>query len=624
MAGCLFDRLDSEYPARGFPPEVREYIDGRLRKDRLSAFWTRLVRDTAMRQVQQATSKEEEAIAYLSAHLVEDACGALVEGRDFRLATLVSMIGGDESIRRDMGEQLDEWRRSKMLSEMSEPIRALYELLAGNTSVCEGYKGALEDRARTFTISQRFRLNWKQALGLRLWYGIREEDPLQVAVHRYAQDLAAHVEDHARPVPWFVEHAKTARAHGARKGGQQEDLLWGILKIFADHVEGKQRYKLEDIIMPQNHQLSPVDFRLAWQLYQAFHAMHIADFAPGGTDATGMRVPSAQVAQLTLDFAWQLETAGEWRWAVWVALHLADAPQRVRVVQALLARHGGAIGDGPGDAAFKQLAHVFFVPEAWLWEAKALHARSVRQDHVREVEYLLRARNWAEAHDALVRRVAPRAVIADNTAVLARLLGGVERADLVRGWDAGGQVYMDYLRLLELSAEQSPLAAPSDDWVSVGGDGETHEQQQLQPRGNKNERQEREHRRQRGLPLDTDTVSVVNRLLAALPAWSRNGGDTSDGDGDGDGHQRLSLHQRVAVQEMSSRLARFILDRAKKPGCVSFFHSLLSSLLSPSLPLSVFIIRCFCFICLNPNFLPTSYLFFYSIYLFIYFWGGEK
>lgn len=523
LASCLFDYVYDK--PKDINQDIEEYIDNRLRKDRLTAFWAKLIHDSVRQQILKAKSKEEEAIYHLSAHQIEDACACLIDGRDYRLATLVAMIGGDDLMRQDMREQIDEWRRLKVLPEISEPMRAIYELLAGNTCVCEGLDGPPEDRARTFVISERFGLGWKQAFGLRLWYGIKQEEPIAVAVQRYLEDLNAHKEDYARPVPWFVEQ-RIPTMWEDRSLQKREDLFWGILKLYSEYTERKKRYSVEDILMPENYQLNPMDYQLTWQLYHAFHCMQIAEIRP---EIDAPYEPSPKVARLTRDFASQLEIAGHWTWSIFVVLHLLDTNSRTFGIQRLLAEHGGEIGDGPEDQIFKLLIEDYMIPQGWIWEAKALYARSVTQDHVKETEYLLKARNWEHAHETIVQNVAPRAVIENERGMLQKLLDGFQDVKIVGRWNLGGQVYMDYLRFLQIREqdEEETDATMMDDG----------EQESASKR-----------RDERGLPPRDDYEAVVSRLLAALPAMMHQG------------DRKLGFYESVAVQEMSNVVAEALLD----------------------------------------------------------------
>ncbi|KAI9758833.1 MAG: Calcium-binding component of the spindle pole body (SPB) half-bridge [Chaenotheca gracillima] len=519
LADILFTQDLPDVPAASDDASY-EYLVTRVRKEKLSGFWAQLIDSTALRQVHQASCKEEAAIAYLSANRVEDACLSLVDGRDFRLSTLVSMIGGDQLMRQDLRDQLGQWRDLKMLSELSEPIRALYELLTGNTCVCEGVKGALEDRARTFVISERFGLDWRQSFGLRLWYGIYEEQSAHEAVQQFFESLEVSKEETARPVPFYLEEKMQVMWEDTNQD-TREDLMWGLLKVYADHEDGKHRSSLEEVLMPQNYEVSPLEFRLAWQLYQALSARAPADETQHGQSFD-------RIANLTLDYSAQLEGSGEWIWALFVDMHLDDADQRAAAIKGLLTRHAGSIGDGPADQSFNTLTQEYSVPEQWIWEAKAVFARSVAQDHVAETEYLLKGGNWEEAHRTLCRSVAPQAVIADETETLEHLLSSFENVDLVPGWGLGGQVYLDYIHLSQLLRHQSTRPHDTD---------------------------ARTEKTQKGLPRDNKLPDLVKRLTASLPSVGGGGAPSSD---------KSDFYERIAVREMGAAVGRAVLSNRQE------------------------------------------------------------
>jgi len=141
----------------------------------------------------------------------------------------------------------------------------------------------------------------------------------------------------------------------------------------------------------------------------------------------------------------------------------------------------------------------FKIPEAWLWEAKALFARSVQQDHVKEVEYLLRAKNWDEAHKTLCQVVAPQAIVEQNYTTLQQLLSNFVEKDQIRGWNLGGQIYEDYVSLMKG-------------------------------------------------PLGTGKNAVVKRLLRTLPAMVH------------DRPGKVGFVERVAIEEMSAVVGKTVLD----------------------------------------------------------------
>lgn len=441
LASILFDEIEIPDDLANFPAAFKF-----LRKDLLSAFWEKLVEPSTAQKMTLSKSPEEKAVAALAGHRIVDACKSLTAGKDFHLATLVALVDGNESTRESIQEQLEIWRDSRALSEINQPIRAIYEILAGNVCVCEGSKkGApIEDRLDTFTISERFGLDWRQAFGLRLWYASSNMGELKEAVRKYADDLASQREA-AKPVAWYVE-ANISPLWDDQLLEDRENLLWGLLKLYAD-----DNADLQSVIRPENSQLSPFNMRLTWQLGQALTASGKCSF---GADAE-QKADSA-----TLAFAQQLTAEGQWLDAIFVLLHLTDAQTRAKTIQDHLARHAGKIG-APDSTAFVTLVETYKLPATWVWSAKALYMRAVVKDAKKEVECLIQAKAYNEAHRTLCKEVAPIAIIERDYDTLKGLLAGFEdNCQSITDWELGGGIYIDYLRLLEQQnlSHANPLA----------------------------------------------------------------------------------------------------------------------------------------------------------------------
>jgi nuclear pore complex protein Nup98-Nup96 len=485
LASVLFDTID-------IPEDLRNVPDASnlLRKDKVSAFWQKLVAQACNRHVGMAKSSEEKAIACLSGHRISEACGHLLNGKDFHLATLVSLIGSNERMKKNIREQLTEWQKSKVLSEFSQPIRAIYELLAGNVCVCDGTKGApIEDRIETFIISKRFGLDWRQAFGLRLWYAILASDDIARAVQMFAEDLEQEKEP-AKPQAWYVEQGISPLWNDTALESR-EDLLWGLLKLYADH-----NADLEAVLRPENSQLSPLNVRLSWQLSRALVASGKASYGDDGDE---------KADQLTLSFAAQLTNEGNWVDAMFVLLHLSSTSVRAREILDHLAHHAGHIGPEDGQT-FITLVQDLHIPLKWLWEAKALFMRSVQKDRRGEVECLLRAGAYEEAHRTFSREVAPTMIIERDWETLRALLAGFRGQEAsIAEWHLGGEIYVDYLHIIE-----------------------------AQKKG-----------------ISKIDVMVLERLLAALPAMVEDG-------------RHASFLEVVAVQEISGVVAQLVVEMGKQ------------------------------------------------------------
>ena len=414
LASILFDGQNCE--AYGVPKSQKHKYDARIRKDRLIAFWRGICEEEAEAVANEALCEEERAVAYLSANKVVEACESLVQGGNYRLATLVAQIGGTETLHDEIAAQISSWRDLNVLSEMSEPIRTLYSLLAGDTCICEGKQAQhIEDKARTFPLSDRFKLDWKRAFGLRLYYAIKTEEPIEVAVSVFAKDL-----ENSEP---------------AKPG---DDMLYTLLQLFAGSKKLLPLPSLGQILIPPKSSPSPLTPRLSFQLYQA-----LTNHFPSSSD-------SATADTLARLFAVQLDTAGEWLLAMFSLLHVSEAAEREENIKALLAHRAKEINvDPPVNETWSMLVQEYKIPEAWIWQAKAMHARAAAGDRVRETNYLIKANEWSQAHDVFKGVVGPECVIGEEWAQLQGLLKAFSPVkDKINGWALGGQVYADYLALV--------------------------------------------------------------------------------------------------------------------------------------------------------------------------------
>ncbi|KAM0355879.1 hypothetical protein ACHAPU_000266 [Fusarium lateritium] len=422
LASILFDPIDNA--------SQPEHL---IRRSKLSQFWSLLVDSASSTTIGLAGSNEEKAVACLAGHRIIDACKHLLDGKNFRLATLVPLIGTSDDAKKEMREQLKAWHESKMLSEFSESIRTVYELLSGNACVCEGMKGVpVEDRLDSFVISKKFGLDWKQAFGLRLWYSIAQQDDLAVAVQGFKNDIDQ--EREYLPLPWYIDQG-IKPLWDDDNSERRQDLLWGLLQLYANKAAD-----LEDVLRPENSQLSPLDMRLTWQLGLALASSGKVSFGQDGAE----KADAATVA-----FASQLTSAGEWLEAVFVLLHLSNPLARQMAIQEHLARHAGLIGD-ENSSAFVVLTEKFQVPALWIWEALALYMRSVKKDAYSEVQCLLRAGSLVEAHRVLVNDVAPLAVVERDYANLSALISEFDgRQEIISDWRLGGEIYSLFLTLIQ-------------------------------------------------------------------------------------------------------------------------------------------------------------------------------
>lgn len=377
---------------------------------------------------------------------------------------MIAQVGGAKEMQEGICDQIDCWRERGDLAEMPAAIRALYEILAGNTCVAEGYSGGgtggPENRAETFGIAARFGLDWKRAFGLRLWYGTDLGEGIAKAVRLYEGELQSRTE-RVKPVPWFIEE-KAATGWNDPKPQERQDILWGLLKIYAwqqqdpqDSVDDTMQIDLADILTPENTSGHPLNALFSFQLAQTLSATGTIDFS----SADDRRLPSIQSDLLTATLLPSFtQHATALPSALFTVLHLSDPQQRATTIQDLLNLHAAAFGSSPSSCAlFARIVEELKIPAEWVYKAKAVHARAVGHDPAAQCLLLLQAKDVVGATTVLRRVVGPLCII-EGERGLARLksiLEAFDKAEAVkavgeREWEKGGGMYAAVVRLLEV------------------------------------------------------------------------------------------------------------------------------------------------------------------------------
>lgn len=538
----LFDDYEDQF-SLGLTRDQKHQYHHRIVKDRFTSTWKKLIQEQLMLDRKGPHRLEELAIDCLAANDVKGACAALLKGRNFHLATLVSQLEkADGEFKKSIGNQIETWKSQNVISEMTDAIRALYAICAGNTTICDGKPNAPpEDRASTFGISERFELSWMQAFGLYLWYGINEDDPIDTAIAKFASKLASGEESAFPSADFSTTHISSH--------SDLESPYWVLLKLymsttspqtFTDSSSSSSKVTLPQALSSLS---SPFNSRFIFQ----FHHALAAHLQPN----SHLSIDHARAAQLATDFSFQLSAAGYYVGAIFPLLFLREAEEREHAIKTLLTDFAASLPapqDGDAESLnenekekedWRLLTTVLKIPPSWIYEAKALYARACH-DSVAELSCLLSGGHWRAAHECLARRVAPRAVIDDAYESVATALErfGKElraHADEECPWGSGGGMFGDYIALL------SP-------GTSVGTDTATAATTR---------------------DKDKDAGARLRRLTSALLEAGRlrfkgvknqrpDGGLVAGGGG------IEELEERVAIKEMSRRVAGWVMDASAR------------------------------------------------------------
>ncbi|RVX75756.1 hypothetical protein B0A52_00112 [Exophiala mesophila] len=440
----LFDEYEDEFSSALSHQQKQEFED-RIRKDRISKFLSETIWRRHGEKIKSAErskgSAATTAILYLTSRNIKAASDVLYAEKDFHLALLIAQLEGVDKRAQDMmTEQISAWREQNIISEMTEDIRSLYEIFAGNTGICEGKdKVAAEDRASTFSISEKLQLDWLQTFALVIWYGRNKSGAIEDAVAEFQERPLE--EGTASPVD----------------GNGNEDPLWVLLKLYASRVKGGRPG--QGPTFPQGLS-SLLEVWNSQKIFRLHHSM------AGGI--RGLNIDQAKAEELANTLSFEYSSRGDVVGAVYALLHLHNADARGKQVKQLLEKHAAMLPD-PTEAGVQQEQNLFVllteglrVPAEWLYSAKALLARSIN-DSEKQLEYQLRASDYAAAHETLLRRVAPALVIDEDWPRLTSTLelfgeDAESRVGAVE-WSEGGGVYEIFVTLMNLDAAKGSGAS---------------------------------------------------------------------------------------------------------------------------------------------------------------------
>lgn len=114
--------------------------------------------------------------------------------------------------------------------------------------------------------------------------------------------------------------------------------------------------------------------------------------------------------QIHISFASQLETYDLWHWSIFVLLHIKNSNRREMCVQQMLYKYIKLSDDTEYLKKERFIIENLGIPENWVFWAKSVHASSIKDYH-EQAKYLLKAKQWSQAHEIIMQHIVPDAII---------------------------------------------------------------------------------------------------------------------------------------------------------------------------------------------------------------------
>lgn len=447
LAHVLFDDYEDDF-THGLTKPLQKKFKDRIRKDRLRQFLVSHISEDVNQEVDSLKQSDplRAVVLLLVANDVKGACQILKDQNSIRLMLAVSQLDSADVAFMDAArDQIDAWRTQKSLSEFNLDIRALYEICAGNVTVCRGNEGKgvpVEDRAETFIISQRYKLDWLQSFALGFFYG---------RVDTASKTGMSNIED------VVLAFKNRCDAGEEPQKPAENDAMWALLQYYAASIvsDDDDQDQVPHPPFPEciGNLAKPWDHS---DLFNFYHAMAANTTFVENFLSEDDVVKLDQLAELLSS---ELCAKGDVASAIYALIHIDDANTRKVLIQDLLDRFAAGL-PGPdmatsnaGIELWTRLTMDLKVPQSWLYMSKARYAASATNnggDNISELRYLVAAEAWDPAHDCLLKRVAPSFTIDEDWAGLLEMCGlfGDDPARKIATWYDGGAVYETFANLI--------------------------------------------------------------------------------------------------------------------------------------------------------------------------------
>ncbi|XP_078371007.1 nuclear pore complex protein Nup98-Nup96-like isoform X3 [Oculina patagonica] len=425
--------------------EDRETYQSRVaRKAALSNWLAEAAKERISQEVDAANFQESDHLkcifSYLTGRQISKACQVAQQHGDYRLSLLLSQVTGNAVTRNLLYKQLADWQELKADVFINPERIKIYALLAGAMVWDISRDTANIPREELQSISRHVvnvceRLDWKRVLAVHLWYYCSPTSSISDALRAYDTSFKGSTNNGrygAPPHPPFMEDEDEQTDEENKF--VTRDTCYHLLKLYC-----KRSHRLERLLSPSTSTALQLDFRLSWHLYQVLQSLEYTHLSQ---EHAGM---------LHSGFAAQLEGLGLWHWAAFVLLHIQEPARREHAVRSLLCRYCSLSADHAYVEKERFMLDDLKIPAEWIHEAKALRARFEGRTR-EEAFHLVKARHWSLGHNVILRNLVSDAIINAEYDFLKTLLGELEprdRSSTVRDWATGGQVFLDYLALVE-------------------------------------------------------------------------------------------------------------------------------------------------------------------------------
>ncbi|KAJ3259284.1 Nuclear pore complex protein Nup98-Nup96 [Boothiomyces macroporosus] len=400
LCSALWDALVIDSDLGIYDEEQSQIIKQAFRKTMFSDWLRQVSESNVAGDLKNCKTPIEKVYYKLTGRQIAPAIQDCIKNRDFKLAIIMSQIGGAGSqvgvecgnrvsvpngvpgrggmntdVLKDLTNQYLEWKTQLI----NENYMAIYNLLGGSVSNWN---------------SSVFRsLDWKRSFGLFFWYAAGGALSIEDSFTLYENNLS----EITKPISKFDSGSL--------------DIQYLLLQLFTNPTN-----LLEPILETNTHTSQQLDYRISFLLGNLLKLKNIQGFQDEVT-----------LERITCNFVAGLESIGLWKWAIFVSTFLSSFASRRGMIQDLLFRwypvddHSGSFYSKELSEDYKFLAETCLIPSKWIHEARVVKARYLGYK-VQESISLIDSQDYKKAQDLIIGHLMPPRVLSGNVTFLITLL----------------------------------------------------------------------------------------------------------------------------------------------------------------------------------------------------------
>ncbi|CAG9854284.1 unnamed protein product [Phyllotreta striolata] len=344
----------------------------------------------------------------LSIHRINEAASIALEKRHPNLALIISQLSVTNNTKLFLQEQIENWYKSMTSQHIGDTTKKIYLLLAGTP---------IRDEVNIFED-----IDWKRALGMHLWYVSPVGAPIEMVIEMYKKAFEEYTYASSPNPPYRTTYEEDGSF----------DLLFHILMLYYSKA-----HRLSTVLDSSTHTDDYLDYWLGWLLLQLFTSLDV-----------GIMEDSEKV-KLCTSFSNQLESLGEWEWAIFVLLHLEDDSIKRNLVLGILDRNLSCDVNKSTIKVENNLVNKMRVPSEWIHSVKGDKALS-NEKYFQAFNHFAQAKDYCKANDILVEHLLPVLFVNEQYDIIKVLISEIEEgSNDIERWNNEAGLFRDFIELQE-------------------------------------------------------------------------------------------------------------------------------------------------------------------------------